>query len=117
MRKKATGVAHLGDVLIDIKGSEHRLLPVGRHFIRTIADGDRKQHGSVLAASAGDLGVLARVEVLSWETGEPMAEVLFGQAQLMECEFFGDSTAHRFLELVGQIKADFLAARKKEVSA
>lgn len=97
---------------------DHReaLLPCGRHFIRTSSD-NGKQHGRILFAVGGPEGPVARVELLSWETGEKIAEVLFDLGMLMQCEFFGDDLASRWLELVSRIRADFLASKKAEVSA
>jgi hypothetical protein len=92
------------------------LLQPNLSFIRT-SSADTKQHGRILFTYDTDCGPFARVELLSWDTGEKVSEVLFDRSMLLECEFFADDLAARWLELVRAIRADFKARKKAEVSA
>lgn len=95
---------------------EPLLLKPNLALIRTGHD-NIKQHGRVLFACDNDFGPFARIELLSWDTGEKLSEVLFDRSMLLECEFFDDDTADRWLELVKAIRADFKARKKTEASA
>ena len=92
------------------------LLKPNLAFVRTSGT-DAKQHGRILFATHDNFGLFARVELLSWDTGEKVSEALFDNSMLLECEFFADDLAARWLELVRAIRADFKARKKTEASA